>query len=130
MATKTIRCTACSAEFSDEEIAGCSACPTCSNPGIPCAIDQDVTVNINWHELRILGMWASFWADTKAFDNERGQHSRRTLKAILARLQAQHPDKAALSLSGEVKQLANMTGGTVEIHADGKVETVKGEKPS
>ena len=130
MSDKTTRCTACAAEFTDADLEGHSACPTCGNPGVPCAISEDVTVRINWHELRILGIWASNYAGGKAFDDERGRHSRRTRQAILARLEAQHPGKAALTMAGEMKSLANALGTTVEMRTGSKVETFKGEKPS
>jgi hypothetical protein len=126
---KTTRCTACASEFTDAELEGAKACPACGATGVPSAIADDVTIKINWHELRILGIWASNWAEAK-FRDEDGH---RTLRAILARLQAQHPGKAPLSLEGELKDLARsglMTGDIEVTRPDGSTYKIKTEKPS
>jgi hypothetical protein len=126
---KTIRCPACASEFTDAQVEGIRACPTCGNPGNPHAITEDVSLKINWAELRILGIWASWHADTFK-DDEHGRHSKRTLKAILARLEAQFPGKPALSFAGEIQQLADHVGGKVDVLSSGKTETFTGRKPS
>lgn len=98
---KTIRCTDCGTEFTDEELVVAAEpghCPVCKTTGLPCRIADDVTLKINWHELRILGMWASNYVSKLDLG------AQRTLKLILARLQAQHPDKGALTLFGEVQE--------------------------
>src|SRR5689334_22184758 len=89
---KTTRCTLCAAEFTEQELENVKACPSCGTEGIPCDIADDVTIKINWHELRILGIWASFWAGTPDFKAS----SRAALKAILKRVEAQYPDKTRL----------------------------------
>lgn len=126
MSDKTVRCTACAAEFTHEELENVSACPTCGTDGVPSLIADDVTVRINWHELRILGIWASNYAGGKDIPEK----LRRTLLAILDRLEAQHPGKTPLTLSRELRQLGNATGATVEVHTKDGVEVIKGEKPS
>lgn len=102
-APKTTRCTTCATEFTDAEIVGHSACPSCKSPGVPMAIAQDVTLKINWHELRILTIWASNFAGSKDFPAP----SRAALNAIIRRLEAQRPNEtfAPLTLFGEVRQL-------------------------
>lgn len=100
--TKTTRCTVCSTEFSDDEMLGSTCCPSCGTKSIPCAIKNDVTVKINWHELRILGIWADNWAHSNCtLENQK------TLNSILKRLEAQFPDRSPLTLFGEVKELQN-----------------------
>lgn len=123
-AEKTTRCTDCASEFTDAELMAASACPVCGCAGVPCSISEDVTIKINWHELRILGIWASNWAAEKC--DKSGQ---RTAKLILARLEAQktRPDMAPLTLMGELQQIAEsgLCSG-VEVHrADGTVEKVE-----
>lgn len=118
--TKTIRCTDCSAEFAEEEVAGVSGCPTCGTRGVPCAISEDVTLRINWHELRILGIWASNWAEAKCGDQEK-----RTIAAILHRLHAQYPDKGPLTLMGEFRELASGLNTDVEVIQGGTRTVIK-----
>ena len=100
MSDKTVRCVQCSSEFSDEEIKGKNACPSCSETGIPMLIAQDIQVQINWHELRILSMWAENWERT--MDKSRKP---RTIAAITARLERQFSAFAPLSMAGEMRQL-------------------------
>lgn len=128
MSDKTIRCTDCASEFAEDELVGVSGCPTCGATGVPCAISEDVNVAINWHELRILGIWASWWAEAKFKD----QSGHRTLRSIIARIEAQHPEKPALSFGGELKQIARSgLVGDIEVrNPDGTVDKIKGEKPS
>lgn len=97
---KTTRCTMCAAEFSDEELKGAEACPRCGSTSIPCDVNEDVTIKVNWHELRILGIWASNWALEKCSES-----STVVLSAILDRLEKQFPDKTPLSLAREIKKL-------------------------
>lgn len=115
---KTVRCTACGAEFSDEEIAGAKACPTCGSTSVPCLMSQDVTIRINWHELRILTIWASNWAGQHGCDNG-------ALAAILRRLEAQRPDGGfpSLTVLGEAREAARMLGRDIEV-VDGSERTV------
>jgi len=102
--TKTIRCTTCRAEFSDEETVGVGSCPSCGSHGIPMLIAQDIEIRINWHELRILGMWASNYA-IEHLGTKEYQDSRRALASILHSIAMQHPELAAsapLTLAGEI----------------------------
>lgn len=111
MSAKTIRCTRCATEFSDAEIQGCQACPTCGSIDVPMSIAQDATVRINVHELRILAIWAENYAvslDNKHLDDATHEPSAAVVKAICGRL---HPQLAAqgidspLTLSEEIGQL-------------------------
>lgn len=63
----------------------------------------DVEIKINWHELRILGIWAENYA---ASLKEKNPELQRTVAVICGRIQAQHPEmKAPLTMSGELAQL-------------------------
>lgn len=121
---KTVRCTDCAAEFSDEEIAGANGCPTCGTVSVPCSIAEDVTLKINWHELRILTIWASNYASERLKDKPGSQ---RTLNSILKRLQAQHPEKTPLTLFGELQQVARELNTKIELHEGGHTTVI--DKP-
>jgi len=130
MAEPTIRCPKCAAEFTDEQVEGKQACPTCGNAGIPHAIADDVTLRINWSELRILTIWATWWSETAHFKADDKTGSANTLKAIIRRLQDQHPEKPALTFAGELQEMANTTGSRVEEHRGGEVTIVEPRKPN
>lgn len=98
---KTTRCTHCSTEFSEDELAAAMSCPECGTTGIPCRIEDDVLLKINWHELRILGVWADNYAHAANLEDD----SRKVISAILARCEKQFPDKTALTIGGEVRKL-------------------------
>lgn len=58
-----IRCTDCGVEFDFKSLPpGTSCCPNCKSDGVPCDVALDVTIKINWHELRILCIWAENYA--------------------------------------------------------------------
>jgi len=99
---KSVRCIRCYSEFSAEEIKNANACPACGEFGRPCHIADDVILKINWHELRILTIWASNYA--RAIE-KRSPDSTKGLQAIILRLEKQYPDKSPLTLEGEVRQV-------------------------
>ena len=112
---KTIRCTKCYEEFSEEETKNVSCCPKCGCKGLPMSISQDVEIKINWHELRLLCIWAENWAEAKCDDDARS-----TFEAIVERLEKYRPEgSAALTIAREVKDLQ-------EIYPDAML--VKGDK--
>lgn len=96
----TIRCTQCSSEFNEEQTQDVDCCPSCGSTGVPCDTADDVVLNINWHELRILTIWASNFAQSGVSDD-----AKKTLMAIIRRLEKQYPEQAPLTLMGELKQL-------------------------
>ncbi|MFT4115441.1 hypothetical protein [Bradyrhizobium sp.] len=116
-------CTLCGARFTQDEIKGWG-CPKCSNQGIPCACDKDTTVEVNWHELHILCVWAENWAHRSMGHPSSDPSSKQmdqVVHAIARRLQAQHPTFGHLTLSGEIAALpADLAQKGIEI---GNVET-------
>lgn len=83
-----------------DTFAGLKCCPACGSYGIPCSSRDDVHVSINWHELRILVIWAENYA--------REHELQTTVYAIARRIEDQHPDRALelpLSLAGELRQM-------------------------
>jgi predicted RNA-binding Zn-ribbon protein involved in translation (DUF1610 family) len=100
-------CTTCGARFTAEEVEGVSACPKCGDKGTPCDTANDVSVHVNWHELRVLGIWAENWAQhcTKTEPRDHPSGLLHVVHAITRRLQRQFPDKTPLTLSGEIMQV-------------------------
>lgn len=125
-AEKTARCLACRGEFTDAEIAGATGCPKCGSKGVPADPRKDATIAINPHELRILTIWASNWAEQKCEEQQR-----RSLKGIIGALSKQLPG-VALTMGQEIRSIAAETGSTVQLaDAAGQViDEAKGTKPS
>lgn len=97
---KTMRCVDCYEEFSEEDVGDSEACPACGTCTLPMSIDEDILLPINWHELRVLTIWASNYAE-KLPDS-----SRISLHKTLKRLDKYRPPGgAALTLVGEIKEL-------------------------
>lgn len=112
-----LRCTKCAFEGFEREAQGLTKCPRCGTTGIPCLVADDVTVRINWHELRILGIWAENWAASGKTRDE--GEMQRLVNVICGRLHAQYPDKQPLTMTGDLgdlKRWANENAGGMEIH--------------
>ena len=109
MEPKIIRCIICASEFTDAESEGVISCPSCQTTSIPCLISDDVEIKINWHELRVLTIWAENWA--KQIDKKKPEDTipvEKSLYAIMViaeRLQKQFPDKTPLTLFSEIREL-------------------------
>jgi hypothetical protein len=89
-----------------ESFDGLKACPACNSPSVPCADERQVNININWHELRILCIWAENY--------QRARQLGKTVYAIARRLTAQHPAMAKaspLTLAEEIGQLVEHFDG-------------------
>src|SRR5258708_2326738 len=115
----TTRCTDCYSEFTHEQLEGHSSCPVCKTKSLPMSIDQDALLTINWHELRILTMWSTNYAEEK-LKNEPGYQ---TLKNIIKRLRAQgKPEWPGLTFADEIEQLREVTGLKVDYIHNGKID--------
>lgn len=99
------RCVQCNAEFTEAQTAGYGSCPACGNEGLPASPKQDVEVKVNWHELRILCIWAENYANSIAGNEDVKGDPVKTVWAIAGRLQEQYPSFTPLTLSGELGQL-------------------------
>lgn len=95
-------CTTCGERFTEAQTENVTCCPSCKSAGVPCDPAEDYLIEINWHELRILGIFASNWAHKIASDSA-GIIS--TVRGILSRLERQAPDAMPLSLGGEVRAI-------------------------
>lgn len=99
-----IRCTIC--DFEIEAAVSLDCCPKCGTKSLPYDTDNDVTVKINWHELRILATWAEFWANQHESTSVPDTSMRQTIYSIVRRLEVQHPQiKQPLTLGGELRDL-------------------------
>jgi DNA-directed RNA polymerase subunit RPC12/RpoP len=124
---KTTRCTHCLAEFSNAEIQGVEACPKCGDKGIPMAVEQDVLIRINVHELRILGIWAENHAvhmDNQHLDDAYRKPMKDTVNAICDRIRKQlkaSGKDAPLTMTAEMQDI-KAAGHDVQLFRDGKEE--------
>lgn len=119
----TVRCILCESEFTDIEIEGVSCCPNCGDDSVPCSIDQDITVKINWQELRILAVWATNWAELHC-----GARDQDCISKIVDRLKLQKPNESfgSFTVEEEVQQIADVFNSDVElIDSNGSKKVVK-----
>lgn len=118
------RCVQCDSEFTEEQLQGQQACPTCGTTSLPCDPAKDVTIKINTHELRILTIWADNWIQAHG-----EPQSKKTLSCIIQRLAAQLP-KTPLTLASEIKDLQDAGFDAQLIGSDGEVKVPSRGKPS
>ncbi len=104
MANET-RCAVCDFEVASTN--GLKACPSCGTKLLPVRPADDVDVLINWGILRTLVMWAERWAGRCV--DEHPDMLRLVLNAA-ENLQAQHPDKAPLTLAAEIAKMRKHFG--------------------
>ena len=85
---------------------GLTSCPKCGTRSLPCDPRHDVSIKINWHELRILCMWAESHANTNEGESQPDTSMRQTVYSIVRRIEVQHPNiNQPLTLGGEIRQL-------------------------
>lgn len=96
------RCVRCRGEFTEAQIKGVKQCPGCGDNGVPMSPDEDVVIKINWHELRILTIWAENWANRNKEGHPKGIEA---VYAIVRQLQNQFPHMKPLTLAGEIREL-------------------------
>lgn len=107
-------CTECGYEV--EKFEGLQKCPSCHTNGVPCSWENQRLISVNWHELRILVMWAENWA--------RAHQLGRTVYSIANRIEAQEPklaEDSPLSLAKELGILAktfNLDVSSAELRRD------------
>ena len=82
---------------------GLKACPNCKTQGFPCSFSEDVSITINWHELRLLTIWAERWGMEIVKSKDAA-----IVLSIVSRINAKYPEKAEqtpLLLSAELAQI-------------------------
>ncbi|MEW6378550.1 MAG: hypothetical protein AB1611_02960 [bacterium] len=103
---KIARCIRCRSEFSAAQLRGKRSCPTCGDTGQPLSMEDDVTVTINWHELRILCSWAEKWSEHSISSTQISTSDDfMTIYSIIGALQEQYPFFQPLSPGGELQKL-------------------------
>jgi len=107
-------CTSCG--FKVESFEGLAKCPQCDSRGTPCLDKEQVNISINWHELRILCMWAERWGNKEC-------GGAGLIYNIAQRIQRQHPEfETPLTLAEEIQNLPKKLGCKVQTNIPG-VET-------
>ncbi len=94
-------CTLCSHHV--DSFDGLNACPKCGHKGVPCGDENQVTVSVNVHELRLLCIWAENYAQSIS---KAGDTYNEVVYAIACRLRRQLPNGNCLTMSDEFKALA------------------------
>jgi hypothetical protein len=118
-------CTTCGHRV--ESFTGLDACPACGTRGLPCTDSDQVMVSVNWHELRVLVIWAENYAGKQV--DQQGKQLAKVVLSIARRIEDQHPDRALalpLSLAGELRQLMDEHPQTQIISGNGLAERVEG----
>lgn len=108
------RCATCETQFAtdDELLQGANCCPACGCRSVPHDPAFDVTLTINWQDLRCLANWAESHVHASKAD----PGWERTWEAIKRRLRAVQPaDSAGLTLLDEVGQIRD-AGFDVTLH--------------
>ena len=118
MSGKYCRCVDCRAEFTKDEIANANACPRCGTKRLPALITDDLSMQINLHELRILIIWASNWARGIKDDASGAQ---KTIRAICAALKKQLPEGTCLTMEDEMAALQEAFPQSEILDGEGKV---------
>ena len=103
-------CTLCGVDI--ESFKYLTECPNCGTTGQPCGVENQVNVSINWHELRILCIWA------ERLGLQCKPPSAGTVYAIAERLMKQFPERIPLTLAGEIGELKD-AGYKVETNIPG-----------
>lgn len=103
-------CTMCGVEVPSFE--GLSACPNCGSKDLPCLSSMQVQISVNWHELRMLCIWAERWGHAEC-------GGAGVIYSIAQRIADQHPDRGPLTLAREVQDLKDEHGGSVETNLPG-----------
>lgn len=91
-------CTTCGYQITSFD--GLTCCPNCGSTGVPCAAEDQVTVSVNVHELRLLCIWAENWGQKIETPD--------VVYGIAARLRKQIPDGTPLTMADEFLKLRQM----------------------
>jgi hypothetical protein len=113
-------CMQCRSTFTEEQIAGANECPACGNKGLPADPRKTATLKLTHAEWRVLFIWADQWARHIVEDDRPGYDSPGTIAALVAEAKRQAPDLPALTLFGDVRELADALGTKVEMVSKGE----------
>lgn len=105
-------CTVCGSDILSFE--GLSGCPNCDTKSVPCSYDKQVNISINWHELRLLVMWAENWYNHSLKDSDEDRMN--VVFSIAERIRRQHPDlskDSPLTMAEEFQKIVDMFPGAI-----------------
>lgn len=106
------------AYLSEEEALNATGCPHCGDQGTPADLDNQVTITLTSHELRILSFWSEGYAKMMAhIGQDPSGRMPKVLKVIRDRLTLQ--TDTSLSLT---QDLADLRQRTTEAFPDDSVE--------
>ena len=132
---KTTQCVNCNSLFSNEELIGKMCCPQCGTKKLPIDINNNISITINHHYLRILCIWAENWAakvDNDNLDNPAHESLKDTVYKITKNLKTQINNNEIstatklppLTLFDEIKQLQEERGVNAKLFRDGVEEDI------
>ena len=119
-------CVRCRSEFTDEQIRGAKACPSCGSTGVPADPRDKQTITLCAHEWRILFIWASNWA-AQCDRRDTDSNAESVISAIEKEAKRQSAALPSLSMKEEIQDVAN-SFGKVDATIDGETTTFQPEK--
>ncbi len=118
-----ILCLRCRSVFTEAQIEGHQACPTCGDKGVPGDTRLKAALTLTHHEWRILFMWAENWA---AYCSRQDEQFVSPIPGIIRDAHKQAPDLPGLTLMEEVQEVANKFG-KVTVHQGEETTDVEPE---
>jgi predicted nucleic acid-binding Zn-ribbon protein len=120
---KHVLCIKCRATFTEAGYQNASGCPSCGDKGVPATLQRQTTLDITHHELRVLCIWASNYADGIK-DPKMRDPMKAALRGIFSGLRSQDPNLPALSLFDEIQEVADTFNTKAKLlSSDGEVAT-------
>jgi hypothetical protein len=100
---RVVRCPACMEQFAESYILDLDACPFCASKAMIQYPENDVTLNINWDDLRLLANCAQSYCDDQISDEPEIHEE---IELILSKLRSlQPPGGDPLTLKDMLAQL-------------------------
>lgn len=87
-------CLNCRNSFTEEQIAGASACPSCGSKSIPADPNDASTVTLTNHEWRLICIWAHNWGKEHSVEGN-------PIDGIVGEMRKQNPDMPCLTMDEE-----------------------------
>lgn len=94
-------CTCCN--YQVESFDDLTKCPQCGTTGVPCSYEDQRTISINLHELRLLCIWAENWQSQLP-----DPHKTDVVYSIATRIRKQLKDCPALTMADEFQKIKDL----------------------
>lgn len=99
----SIRCIVCSAMFSEAQANLVNHCPSCKTKAAPCDVALDLSLTLNWREIKTLVQAASRWYDLNR--EAIGEDHWIALQTLISRLSTlRPPGGSALTFEQELQE--------------------------